>query len=46
MQPDAFVGEGTLTAGPPPDLALEDTMEPCLKPKKMQRTLDGRCPAG
>ena len=28
MQLDAFVGEGTLTAGPPPDLAFEDTMEP------------------
>lgn len=28
MQLDAFVGEGTLSAGPPPDLAFEDTMEP------------------
>lgn len=28
MQLDAFVGEGTLTSGPPPDLAFEDTMEP------------------
>ena len=28
MQLDAFVDEGTLTAGPPPDLAFEDTMEP------------------
>ena len=28
MQLDAFVGEGTLTSGPPPDLAFEDNLEP------------------
>ncbi len=28
MQLDAFIGEGTLTSGPPPDLAFEDNLEP------------------
>ena len=34
MQLDAFVGEGTLTSGPPPDLAFEDTMEPLPQTKE------------